>query len=85
MSTVFLDGPNNSTLFTTCCEVAITDREGCCPYCGQDVEPKGAGARWSTAYGPIRRKERWYGNWFPNHGEGRKRGVLPKEAKDNDA
>ncbi|MER9769009.1 hypothetical protein NKJ09_23425 [Mesorhizobium sp. M0189] len=70
MATVFLDGPNNSTLFTTCCETAITDEENVCPRCRQDVEPTGRTARWETAYGHIRRGG-WYGNWYPNHGKGR--------------
>lgn len=73
MATVFLDGPTNSTLFTTCCEVAILDHEGKCPSCGQDVQPKTRTERWETAYGPIRRGVQWYGNYYPNHGEGRKR------------
>ena len=67
MSSVFLSGPTNSTMFTTCCEVAINDEQGACPRCKQDVQPKGRDARWSTAYGPIKRGQRWYGNWFPNH------------------
>lgn len=71
MATVFLDGPTNSTLFTTCCEVAILDDQEACPRCRQDVEPKGKLSRWETAYGPIRRGQRWYGNWYPNHGKGR--------------
>lgn len=71
MATVFLDGPTNSTLFTTCCEVAICDDQKVCPRCRQDVQPETRTARWGVAFGPIRRKERWYGNWYPNHGEGR--------------
>lgn len=71
MATVFLDGPNNSTLFTTCCEVAILDHQNLCPRCRQEVVPEGRSARWEAAYGPIRTKRRWYGNWFPNHGKGR--------------
>lgn len=27
----------NSTMFTTCCEVAICDDEKCCPKCGKEV------------------------------------------------
>lgn len=71
MATVFLDGPNNSTMFTTCCEVAVCDDQNSCPRCRQDVEPKGGRARWEVAYGRIRRGG-GYGNWYPNHGEGRK-------------
>lgn len=82
MATVFLDGPNNSTLFTTCCDVAILDHQGNCPQCGQDVQPKTRTERWETAYGPIRRKVRWYGNWYPNHGEGRKRGMSSNQSLD---
>lgn len=71
MATVFLCGPTNSTLFTTCCEVAVCDDEMVCPHCRQEVQPVGRLARWEAAYGPIRRKQRGYGNWYPNHGEGR--------------
>lgn len=72
MSTVYLDGPTNSTLFTTCCDVAIQDDQDNCPQCRQSVSPRGRNARWEAAYGPIRRQQRAYGNWYPNHGEGRK-------------
>ena len=27
----------NSTMFTECCETAITDSEKCCPKCGREV------------------------------------------------
>ncbi|MFG1389406.1 hypothetical protein, partial [Xanthobacter versatilis] len=54
-----------------CCEVAILDDQNVCPRCQQEVVPKGRSSRWEAAYGPIRAKRRWYGNWFPNHGEGR--------------
>jgi hypothetical protein len=70
MATVYLDSPTNSTMFTTCCDAAITDAENKCPRCKQHVTPPGPN-RWESAYGPIRRKERWYGNHWPNHGEGR--------------
>jgi hypothetical protein len=63
VSTVFLDSPTNSTLFTTCCEVAICDDQSRCPRCHQEVFPKGRNSRWGMAYGPIRRKERGYGNY----------------------
>lgn len=62
MSEVYLDGPANSTMFTTCCEVAITDREQHCPLCSQEVTPHGHGARWSWAYGRIKRGLA-YGNY----------------------
>ncbi|MDG9927460.1 MULTISPECIES: hypothetical protein [unclassified Pseudomonas] len=71
MATVFLCSPNNSTMFTTCCEVAVCDDQNRCPRCQQEVLPQGRSERWETAYGPIRRNQRWYGNWYPNHGEGR--------------
>ena len=62
--TVYLSGPNNSTMFTTCCEVAITG--ACCPRCLQEVLPLGDVSRWSAAYGPIRRGTRVYGNPRPS-------------------
>lgn len=71
MATVFLDSPTNSTLFTTCCEVAVCDDQRLCPRCQQAVEPQGRQARWEAAYGPFRHQRRSYGNWYPNHGEGR--------------
>jgi hypothetical protein len=62
MATVFLCSPTNSTMFTTCCEVAITDQEQQCPTCRQEVLPFGRNERWSVAY---RRAPR-YGNPSPN-------------------
>jgi len=59
MSTVYLCSPTNSTMFTTCCEVAICDDEGSCPKCKEDVTPKGRNARWEHAYGPIRRADKY--------------------------
>jgi len=70
MATVFLDNPYNSTMFTTCCEVAICDDQNRCPRCQQDVYPEGRLARWRVAYGQIKDRGA-YGNWYPNHGEGR--------------
>ncbi len=58
MATVFLCSPTNSTMFTTCCEVAICDDQGTCPNCGEDVEPKGRNARWEKAYGPYRMRDK---------------------------
>ncbi len=37
MPSVKLSGPTNSTLFTTCCGVAICDDQSTCPRCKQDV------------------------------------------------
>jgi hypothetical protein len=59
---VFLCSPTNSSMFTNCCRVAITDREARCPVCRQEVYP-GEDAteheryrlRWEMAYGPTRR------------------------------
>lgn len=59
--TVFLSGPTNSTFFTTCCEVAISDREAECPVCRQLVLPRNGDERWSKAFGAIQRG-RSYGN-----------------------
>ena len=56
MSTVYLDSPTNSTMFTTCCNVAILDYQSHCPQCTQVVYPEGSVARWESAYGPIRRR-----------------------------
>lgn len=69
MATVYLASPTNNTMFTTCCEVAILDHQTRCPHCGQDVIPHGLRDRWEIAYRPIARGERWYGNWYPNHGK----------------
>lgn len=59
---VRLCGPNNSTIFTNCCEVAICDDEACCPRCKQEVHPGREATqhqrrvdRWNMAYGPYRR------------------------------
>ena len=62
MSTVFLCCETNSTMFTTCCEVAICDDQKRCPSCKREVLPTGRRERWEAAYGPIRRRERTYGN-----------------------
>jgi hypothetical protein len=45
MSGVFLSGHFNSTLFTSCCHVAICNDEDSCPKCGEEV--------------PYTPKERW--------------------------
>lgn len=69
MPEVHLSGPNNSTMFTDCCDCAIRDVEAKCPCCGQFIFPfyedndletidrnKVHKARWDQAYGPYRRK-----------------------------
>jgi hypothetical protein len=66
MATVFLACPTNSTLFTTCCEVAILDSQANCPGCGQKVYPDGRTERWQSAFGPIKNGKRGYGNFRPN-------------------
>ena len=68
MPSVYLSSPTNSTLFTTCCNVAILGTEPNCPRCRQEVQPSGSRSRWSAAYGPIDRGFRWYGNYRPNDG-----------------
>ena len=39
MASVYHCSPYNSTNFTTCCSVAITDSEQKCPKCKKDVYP----------------------------------------------
>ena len=68
MPTVFLDSPNNSTMFTTCCEAAICDDQATCPRCGCDIEPRSRAGRWQAAFGAIRSKARGYGNYRTNDG-----------------
>ena len=63
--TVFLDSPTNSTMFTTCCEVAINDGQEHCPQCHLEITPHSAAGRWEAAYGPIRSGRRGYGNHQP--------------------
>lgn len=48
MPGVQFSGPNNSTLFTTCCGVAICDDERRCPVCQQEV-PGDRQSRWEEA------------------------------------
>lgn len=53
-SLVYLSSKVNSTLFTTCCHVAITDSELQCPSCkrfvyGWDSSNRGR-TRWNFAY-----------------------------------
>jgi hypothetical protein len=62
MIRVILCGPNNSTIFTNCCEVAICDDQAFCPACKQEVYPgqdatnhERRTARWNMAFAPYRR------------------------------
>lgn len=63
MTTVFLCSPTNSTMFTSCCDVAICDDESFCPLCKSEVYPgvkcsdhERRVKRWEMAYGPTRRR-----------------------------
>lgn len=51
MPTVYLDSPTNSTFFTTCCKVAITDDQAKCPKCREEITPRSHKDRWIFAYG----------------------------------
>lgn len=51
MSTVYHPSPTNSTFFTTCCRVAITDSEANCPRCKEEVTPRSHRGRWEVAHG----------------------------------
>ena len=55
MPSVFLYSPINSTMFTTCCEVAICDDQANCPVCKQEIDPRSAKDRWFRAYGRAKR------------------------------
>jgi hypothetical protein len=61
-ATVYLCSPTNSTLFTSCCHVAILDDQPACPKCGTEVLPETGPGRWEAAYGPIRRGHGRYGS-----------------------
>ena len=76
MPSVMLSGPNNSTMFTTCCETAILETQRCCPRCKKPVYPYSdfnSGAdytnqqvhrmRWQWAFGPHRAAARRGGWW----------------------
>lgn len=45
---VHFDNGHNSTLFTDCCDVAITDEEKYCPRCGEHII-EGRKTRWDIA------------------------------------
>lgn len=51
MPSVYLCSPTNSTMFTTCCNVAIGDDQNNCPKCSANIEPQGHKSRWIHAYG----------------------------------
>lgn len=51
MPNVYLSSPYNSTMFTTCCRVAICDDQRCCPRCKEEINQQGHRERWSYAYG----------------------------------
>lgn len=61
MRYVHLCSPTNSTIFTNCCHVAISDNQADCPACKEEVYP-GRDAtnhqrsmhRWNWAYGRQR-------------------------------
>ncbi len=57
MAQVFFCSHTNSTLFTTCCSVAITDGESCCPHCGEEVSysPR---ERWNMAMDKLYGREK---------------------------
>jgi ribosomal protein S27AE len=55
MASVRFSGPNNSTFFTTCCGMAITDYEKKCPKCGEGV-PGNHRQRWITAMRTLPRQ-----------------------------
>ena len=50
MPSVYLSSFANSTMFTTCCSVAICDDQAKCPECKEVIEPRGSRARWERAY-----------------------------------
>ena len=56
-SRVYLCSPTNSTMFTTCCDVAICNDEKACPSCKENVyghdqpnDHKRGMIRWSYAF-----------------------------------
>lgn len=55
MPTVRFSGPNNSTLFTTCCGSAVIDERNC-PSCGLVISPRSHRARWDAAMGPLEKE-----------------------------
>lgn len=55
MPSVYLCSSTNSTMFTTCCSVAITDDQAHCPQCKSEVHPRSRIGRWEKAFGPFRK------------------------------
>jgi hypothetical protein len=54
MPTVMLSNPTNSTMFTSCCSMALTEQQTACPSCGQRIEPTEPRYRWEAAYAADR-------------------------------
>lgn len=50
MVRLYLSSRTNSTIFTACCRVAVTDREDKCPKCREEIGAKSPDARWRVAY-----------------------------------
>lgn len=62
MASVYYSSKTNSTLFTTCCRVAIQEDEERCPCCKEVVTPEGSRARHDEAMGQMwgaNRVKRW--------------------------
>lgn len=55
MPSVYLCSPTNSTMFTTCCQVAICDDQKRCPKCKAEIYPETPRGRWEHAYGKQKR------------------------------
>ena len=56
MPSVRLCSPTNSTMFTTCCGIAIRDDQELCPECRAEITPRSGADRWEAAFGPTRRE-----------------------------
>lgn len=55
MPSVYHFNDFNSTDFTTCCRIAITDDQACCPRCGAEINERSARARFMAAERNSRR------------------------------
>lgn len=51
---VHYSGPFNSMLFSSCCGLAVLDRESKCPGCGREVQPNDPRERHRVALGRLR-------------------------------